>query len=84
MSDQIWKRKGGRPSPRESERRTREFVRLVVGGSPFAAAQKQSGLAPATALRLFDEPTFQAVARAVIDGRLGPVAVIVAPAAEAA
>lgn len=68
MPDHLpFRRKSGRPSPGESERRTREFVRLLAAGETFADAQRQSGIAAARVLRLLDEPAFRAIAVAALE-----------------
>lgn len=46
----------GRPSREESERRRREFIRLVAQGSSLADAVKTSGIQPKRAIALLDEP----------------------------
>lgn len=46
----------GRPRAPESERRRREFVRLVAAGSSLADAVRISGIQPKRAIALLDQP----------------------------
>jgi hypothetical protein len=46
----------GRPSPAESDRRRREFLRLVAEGVPFDEAAKQSRIKPLRALAILSHP----------------------------
>lgn len=69
----------GRPRGSESKARTRELLRLLVGGATLADAAKQARVKPDRVLTLLDEPDFYAVYQAVRDGASGPVAVTLAP-----
>jgi DNA-binding MarR family transcriptional regulator len=45
----------GRPSPAESDRRRKEFVRLIVSGADFAAAAREARIQPMRALAVLSE-----------------------------
>jgi hypothetical protein len=51
----------GRPSSEESERRRREFVRLVIAGTPFAEAARASRIKPLRALSILDAPEMRQI-----------------------
>jgi hypothetical protein len=55
----------GRPSFAESERRRREFVRLVTAGTSFADAAAQAKIKPERALKLLDTPELRQIIFAV-------------------
>jgi len=46
----------GRPRAAESERRRREFLRLVAAGADFDAAAREARIKPARALKLLSHP----------------------------
>jgi hypothetical protein len=46
----------GRPSPEESDRRRREFLRLVAAGVDFDEAAKLSRIKPLRALAILSHP----------------------------
>lgn len=73
---QQWDRPG-RPCAADTAARTRELIRHLADGATFSQAAKLARVKPERVLRLLDEPEFRAVAQAVLDGRMGPVAVAV-------
>lgn len=46
----------GRPRAPESDRRRREFIRLVAEGSTLTDAVRLSGIQPKRAIALLDQP----------------------------
>lgn len=46
----------GRPSPAESDRRRREFLRLVAEGAPFDEAARTARIQPLRALAILSHP----------------------------
>lgn len=66
----------GRPRGVESERRRKEFVRLVlVEELSVADAARLSRIKAERALVILDEPTFRSAWLAVRNGDCGPIAV---------
>lgn len=66
MSDSVWGGKG-RPSPAESQRRYREFLRVLSATGSFDQAIRASGMSTKRLPQLLDSPAFRAVCMAVMD-----------------
>jgi hypothetical protein len=73
----------GRPVGLDSERRRREFLRLLASGETLKKACKDSGMSCDALVTLLDEDEFWTVAKALREGRAEIAAVTVAPGVEA-
>lgn len=51
----------GRPRGPESDRRRREFIRLVIAGTPLLDAAREARIKPERALALLDTPEGSAI-----------------------
>jgi hypothetical protein len=74
----------GRPHSDDSEQRFLDFRDRLLAGESFADAQRHARISGSKVVRLLDEQHFQALAIAILEGRLGPTAVVLEDALDVA